>query len=449
MDIRRALWLDAATNSVDGDTRPNPATLFDQSLPDLFLQLLATLCGRGVALIAPDAAELMTLPTKEIPLGAKAKNHPAAVQLRTSGFEVKEIGRWFHVKHHTVPGPGAWIGLAGFLDADYFPMRGATAALTTAALAEWERITGHVWQGSAGDAGNAILKAQTYRHKGKQAGATWWSWTAPEGEPVELPLLPGSWHRRATAPEIYGYDRVRAYLSAMVCTPVAAEGLKHTMLTKYSKAQAGWYLCHVGPWEFEHVFPSPAGYSYDDMTRPVWLTHPTVALLEEMATEGFIAFEVLDSWTAPATPIMVNYGKSLRETWQAARGIDNPEVRALVRAAVKGTYHIGHGYWRSTQSRVQRPDWAAAVTAMSRSNVWRKMWKLWQNGGDFQGPLPVFIDTDKVWYEEKLETVEACTWTIWDSKRPDLDDVTELGHWRLDGVRRRKADVSRETVPIR
>lgn len=437
---RRALWISADSHSIDGDSRSNPPELFDQPLPDLFKQMLRIVCGRGVVILDSSAAELMTLPTGKLPIGVDAKNHGAAAQLRMAGFTLKEIGRWFHVKHGDVTGPGVWFGLEEFLDPDFFPMLCWSPAVTTAALAEWDRITGHVWQGSAGDAGNAILKAQKYRYRGKQQGAEWWSWAGPEGEPIELALLTSGWRRRVTAPEIYGYDRVRAYLSAMTCTPVAAEGLKHTKLTKYAKGQAGWYLVQLGPWEFESVFPSPAGYSYDDMTKPVWLTHPTVALLEQVAAEGFITFEILDSWTAPATAIMSSYGAALREAWNATRGIDNPDVKKAVRAGIKGAYRIGHGYWRSKQSRVQRPDWAAAVTAMSRSNLWRRIWAVWENGGDFLGSMPVYVDNDNVWYEQEIS---PGGWTIWDSKREDLDDVTELGHWRTGGVRRRK--VSRET----
>lgn len=439
--IRRALWLAADRHAVDGDGRANPPGLFEQSLPDLVMQIMRIVCGRGVAVIDRTAAVLMGLPTGKLPEGAAGRGLPEAHQLRASGFTLKEIGRWFHVKHRDVPGPGVWFGLEEFLDGDYFPLKGADPVAMTAALAKWDELTGHVWQGSAGDAGNAILKAQTHKHKGKQVGATWWSWEGPGDEPIELPYLPNTWRRRTDSPSIFGYDRVRAYLSAMTCTPVAGEGLRHTFLTRYDKQHAGWYLVQLGPWELESAMPDPAGYSTADGSRTCWLTHPTVALLSELAADGYYQFGILDSWTAPATPIMTSYGKALRETWQQTRGIEDPEVRALVRAGVKGAYRIGHGYWRSKQSRVQRPDWAAAVTAMSRANLWRRIWKLWENGGNFQGPMPVYIDTDNVWYEGPIS---PDGWTIHDGTRADLDDVTELGHWRTAGIRRRK--VSRETT---
>lgn len=443
-EIRRALWLSDKTHTIDGDTRPNPEHLFDDSAPEVFGQMLRIVCGRGVVLLDRPAAYLLGLPVEApLPTGNDARNHAVAMQLRTCGFTVKEIGRWFHVKHKDVAGPGAWFGLSQFLDGDYFPLQGEHPEHVTSALAEWDRITGHTWRGASGDAGNAILRAQKYRYRGQQTGATWWSWEGPEGDPIELPYLPNTWRRATEAPEaIYGYDRVRAYLSAMTCTPVAAQGLKHTKHTQYTKGEAGWYLCHVGPWEFEHIMPSPAGYSADDMTRPVWLTHPTVALLEEMQAEGFITYGVLDSWTAPATPIMTDYGKALRKAWQDTRGIEDETVRALVRRGIKGAYRLGHGFWRSKNSDVQRPDWAAAVTAMSRSNLWRRLFKLWENGGNFLGPVPYFIDTDNVYFDHPISPEG---WKIWDGERPDLDEVTELGHWRTMPVRRRKRPVSRET----
>lgn len=440
---RRALWVGGRENVLDGERRSNPDGMFDTSLPELIAVMMRIVCGAGVVLLSRAAARLMTLPTGDaLPAGADAKNHAAAVQLRSAGFTVKEIGRWFQVKH--AEHGSVWFGLTEFLDVDYFPL-GEDPVVVTAALAQWHAITGHVWQGSAGDAGNAILRSITYKQRRKMARPQFWSWEGPEGEPIELPYLTHSWRRRDAGDVIYGYDRVRAYLAAMTCTPVAGDRLTHTGRTTFDPRQSGWWLCHLGPWEFEHAFPDPAGAGLD-RSAPVWLTTPRVQLLADIAADGFYQFDIVDSWTAPATPVIKNYGTGLRVTWEAARLIEDPAVRAAVRSGVKAAYRIGHGYWRSRQSLVQRPDWSSAITAMSAANIWRKTFKVWENGGTFDGPRPVMIDTDNVWYDVPPEALRALSgWTIWDGDRDDLDDVTSLGDWRTGGVRRRK--VSRETTP--
>lgn len=442
---RRALWLGAERHSVDGDDRANPAGIFEQSIAELFATLMRIVCGRGVVMIDATAAVLMGLPTGTMPYGPDAKDHAVAVQLRAAGFTIKEIGRWFHVQHREIFGEGVWFGLPEFADVDYCPIIGETPALTTYAMAAWDRITGQVWRGSAADAGNAMLREQRYSKTrgGKPVRPVWWSWEGPEGDPIELPYMRSTWSRPAYAPTLYGYDRVRAYLSAMTCTDIAAEPLTHDGLTTFDKKRAGWWLCHLRPWEFTQCLPDPAGYSGDGlMVR--WLTSPTVALLTDLAADGFYQFEIMDSWTAPGTPVMKTYGAELRRTWDEAGQITDPAVRDLVRQGTKAAFRMGHGYWRSKQSTVQLPAAASAVTAMSRSNTFRRLFDLWAGPErKFDGPYPTWIDTDAVWFEQE---VAPDGWTIWDGTRDDLDEVTKLGHWRTCGTRARKANVSRETA---
>lgn len=449
---RRALWLAEDRHAVDGVERGNPAGLFDAKLPDLIRQIFGIVCGNGVALIDPTAAARMGLPTGELPSGGMSRTHTVAVELRNAGYVVKEVHRWFLVTHRDIPGDGVWFGLTEFIDLEYCQIIGETPADTTAALSEWHQITGHVWTGGAADAGNVILRAQRYRatRGGPELKPEFWSWVGPEGEPYESAYLQFQWQRPVEGmTKAYGYDRVRAYLSAMTTTEVAAEPLTHDGLTEFDPKRSGWWLVELGEWELGHALPDPAGYSFPDdedgnPSRTGWLSTPTVDLLAELAADGLYSFRVLDSWTAPSTPIMRTYGTQLRKVWDVAGAISNRPVRKLVRAAVKGAYRMGHGHWRSKQSTVQRPDWSAAVTAQSRSNLWRRLWALWFNGGNFGGPLPVRIDTDNVFFPEPIGTPDG--WTIWDGARKDLDEVSKLGHWRTAKVKEigRKASASVE-----
>lgn len=437
---RRALYLSDTHHAVDGDSRANPPGLFEQSIPDLFAQILRIVCGYGVAVIDGMAAKLIGLPTDTLPTGPAAKGHPVAATLRDAGFKVREISRWFHVKHDDHG--QAWFALADFLDVDHFPMLDDDRGRMTAALAEWHRLAGVPWHGGAGDAGNAILRTCRYRSRGKDRPAEWWSWTGPD-DVIESPYLPTQWVRPHPGIDTaYGYDRVRAYLAAMTCTEVAAEPLEHRGAITFDPKRSGWWLVELGPWDFHHLMPDPAGYSPDETTkgpRVRWVTTPTLRLLTELKADEFYDFRVLDSWTAPSTAIVKTYAARLRDVWDGTAGIEDPEIRKLVRAGAKGAYHLGHGYMRSRQSDVQRPDWAAAITATSRANLWRKCWTLGQADGTWQGPWPMWIDTDNVFYPGLIR--RHCDWTIWSADRDDLDDVTKLGHWRTGGTH----DVSRET----
>ncbi len=444
----RALYLADTWHSVDGESRPNPPGIFDVSIVDLFATMLRIVGGFGVILIDVTAAKLLGLPTGKLPSGDGAKRHAVAAQLREGGFTVKEVHRWFHVKHDAYG--SAFVALAEFLDPDHFPLLADDPRATTAALREWHELGGHPWTGGAGDAGNAILRTVRYRHRRHDATPEWWSWSGPAADVIESPYLPQQWHRAdQTTDRAFGYDRVRAYLAAMTCTEVAAEKLTHTALTAFDKKQAGWWLCEFGPWELDALCPDPIGYAPDesaeDGRRVRWVTSPTLALLDQLRREDpdFYAYRVLDSWTAPATPIMKTYAEKLRTMWDGAARIESPVVRELVRDGVKGAYRMGHGYMRSRQSSVQRPDWAAAITAQSRSNLWRRVWELGKAGGTFLGTWPMWIDVDNVFYPTDIENESG--WTVWPHERPDLDDVAKLGHWRTGGTR----EVSRETgLPV-
>lgn len=439
---RRAVWVTETGHALDGEWRPNPPGFAQLTLADLFRALMTLVCGRGVAILDKAVAARHGFPTGALPTDREDfKNHSCAVELRSAGFVVREINRWFHVKHAAISGPGVWFALAEFIDLDYAPIFGGNRKAVTAALAEWDRITGSVYRGAAGEAGNALLKQQRYGRRKMEP--QWWANRAGDGPdemPGELPYLRHQWRTGRELPDtIHGHDRVRAYLSAMTCTKVAAAKLVRDKRTVFDAKRSGWWLVNRGRWEFEAVMPDPAGYNAvgpGGEDGPVWLTSPTVARLEELAREGFYTYEILDSWTAPATDVLIGYGTTLREHWDATKSIEAPDVKALVRASMKATYRQGHGFWRSSQSEVQRRDWAGALVAQSRANLHRAMWKLWRGDTSrpesqwFDGPTPIFIETDDVYYGEPLS---PDGWTVWDD-RDDLDDVTKLGHWRRSKI---------------
>jgi hypothetical protein len=451
----RAVWATLTGLTVDGETRPVPQGFERFTVAALFMGLMRIVCGRGVAVIGPDLAARIGLPVDALPTARDDfKNHGVAVELRSHGFRVSEISRWFHVKHPSVMGPGVWFALGGLVDVDNNPMFGGTPQQVTAALATWDRITGSVWRGGGGDASNAILKRQRV-NRGRTEPV--WRATAgprgPEGEkPGTLQLTRHLWMTGMDRPDtVYPLDQARAFLSAATCTKVAAGELTHTRKTAYDKKAAGWYEVALGPWgDFANVLPDPAGYHR--VVGPnggVLLDHPTVGLLDELARDGFYSFDVLDSWTAPATDVLIGWAGELRGYWDQACGIEDDAVRSLVLAGLKACFRQSHGYWRSGQSNVVRYDWAGAMIGMHNANQFRKLWKLWRGPADadpetwWNGPTPVFIETDAVYFPQ-LVTPDG--WTIWDEDEAD-DRVTKLGHWRRMApvTKKRRGDVSRET----
>lgn len=439
----RVLWIDEVSYSLDGCTpRPLPATLWDSEIMQVFARLIELVGGNGVLLLARSAAIRLGMPFRfeesGLPVGDLAKTHPLAVAWRAEGWRCREVHRW------TTLARGSdliHIGLLEFIDGQFTPWVDKAPEVITGSLAAWHDITGTAWKGSAGDAANEILRQRIrYRDtpRGKEKMPDWWAEAGPEEGCEEMPYLPSTWGRPAEqgCTAACALDRCRAYLGAMTCTTVAATALEHSPHTLlYQPRAAGEYLITEPQWELSEIMPSPGGYSRRGWPR--WVAHPRVALLAELQQQEFTSFEILDAWLAPATDVVKKLGETLRVVWDRAPRYE-PAVREQLRGMVKGAYHQVHGSWRSAkkQGDVQRGDWGRAIVAQNAANTWRRAWQLGQGPDQqFQGPWPLWIDTDSIVYPQgAIEIAQQRDWTIWDSTRADLDDVTRLGHWRTGGT---------------
>lgn len=361
-----------------------------------FQRMFALLGGSGVVLLDKYTADCLGL----VGVG---KDLPILATLRAGGFKVKDLHRWFHVKHADQE---ISVGLLEHIDPEYCPMVGAARMSdTTAALATWHRLSGTPWSGSAGDCGNLLLKQLgTMRHEGRIIPPQWWTYPAkqPAGDPIEMPYLPSMWHREVSGcGTAYGYDRFRAYLAAMTTTDVAGFHLDHdTRSTTFNPRRSGWWRVKLAPWQLFHIMPDPAGYADPLPDGSRWLTTPTLRLLADLEREGVHGgFEILQSWTAPSQGnILSPYAAKMRTIYDHAREIRDDVERDLIQDSIKAAYRQQNGMWRSTNSEVKRPDWAAAVVAQSRANLWRKMWAAgWADGGRAR-QWPLWIDTDAAYY---------------------------------------------------
>lgn len=391
----------------DGLPRVTPAV---GTLPELLDRLAAAYTeGSGVALLAPDIAESLGFPVDELPAGPEAKSHPAAEVARAAGWKVRSVHRW---TRFTRGRSQVVVGLLDLIDAEYCPLIADFPADTTASFAAWHEATGAPWYGDPGEAGNAVLQASQpakYEAKGRDT-ATWWTLRGPADDPVEWPLRVEWWRREEDKPYEHLYDCTRAYLAAMRTVEVARWQLTPTGRIEFDPKRAGWWLVELSPWTLSHLMPDPAGEG-DGTTR--WVTTPTMNLLTELTEQKVFGTEqrvydgvrVLDSWTAAADrAVMTTYADRLNKAYLSAVAMpDSGDARRL-KVAAREAFTWSYGAWRSKKSDVQRPDWAAAVVAEARSNLWRRMWTA---GGGGKKPdrakpgkerWPLRIATDAVWY---------------------------------------------------
>ncbi len=291
----------------------------------------------------------------------------------------------------TLPG-----GVALDVDADRFPFVTLDDVALRVALTHWEQVTGTEWWGTPGTAGVNALEARI------KAVRTWhaaWKPEHPVDDGAESAYRPAQWDRRADAklPFLHGYDVTRMYATAAGVTEVSPGALRRGP-SEFDKALAGWWLVDVAPWCWDEI-PDPAGYARRSH-RPGaarWLTTPTVKLLADLHDQGAHGgFTVLRSWVGKGRPLFREWNQGLERLYREG----GPEMRDAVKAAGRETL----GLLNSATHTTYRPDWHHAVIGQARSNLWRKVWKVY--GLDVRTPLA--IDTDCVWYgSEDADPVTA------------------------------------------
>lgn len=355
--------------------------------------VVRAVAGVGVVLVDRWVAGQLGLPTDELPSGGAGQTWPAAQAAREAGWEVREIHRWSRFRKG---GCDVVIGLYDLMDPDYYPLKQEWPLDTAGALDAWQRLSGGMpYWGDPGDAVNALLtQLSACRMYGKPLVPAW------RPKPVEAVAgqyartfsrdgfersMPGRW--------LVGYDATRAYLSAMTVVPVAPLPLKATGRRDFDPTQAGWWLVDLAPWTDERL-PAPWGYYDEEEDRHgmVWLTTPDLVLLDQLRADGrYAGFTIMDSYTARGDrKVLRPVAERLREMWDAAAGLDNPQDKEAVRATIAAGYKACHGKWRSAHGDIRRPDWAAALVATARTNLWRRVDKGWP---------PAYVDgIDTVWY---------------------------------------------------
>lgn len=380
-----------------GDSGYNTGAALDGvTLAGFLDRIVRVVAGAGVVLLDRWAAGRLHLPVGSLPAGGEGKRHPAAVEAREAGWEVPEIHRWTMFRRG---GHEIHIGLLDFIDPAYCPLIGYSPLNTAGGLDAWQTLSGMPYWGDPGDAVNALLMQTARPTLNRRPYVPTW-------RPRPIPAVEGHYARtfsragfdrtdQCEGRYLVGYDATRAYLSALTTVEVAGLPLKATGRRQFDRSQAGWWLVHLEPWTDDRL-PAPWGYypGGEDVTSLVWLTTPDLDLLSKLhAARRYGGYTIVDSYTAAADRyVMRPLGDRLREMWDGAGQLHVLNDRAAIRDTIKAGYQAVHSKWRTLKGNgdVRRPDWAAALVATARTNLWRRIDKGW---------APAYVDgIDTVYY---------------------------------------------------
>lgn len=419
-DMTPTVWLNMTETYLNPRTRvETPADVADAGLGGL-LDRLDKVVARPSAVILLDGL----LPIK---LGIKGKqppklgarqDTPPLLSAREHGWNIAQERPWMTAWREEDDGKGGrvarvlHIGIMPWLDKVRFPLAHADVPTMLNRMWFWHLCLGEPYHGEgAGLVGIAMMRDQLAPRTRRENRPYWKpNWTEPRKCVPALTggtELPDNWHSAAEHGKRYlhQYDVVTQHLSAAGVVTLATGALHWTGKpgSAVKQNKPGYYLVTIpAMWNYAGCLPHPAGrYTPGDR---VWITHPTLDLLVYCAEELEImdAPEVHESWTADGTRVLRTWASTLASAVKVAhaRMLSTPEDQVLF-DTVKNVYKMARGMLEVPQSRVYRPDWAHAIIAQARTNLWRKIWAEGAGGrGDTRasGRWPVAVVADAVWY---------------------------------------------------
>lgn len=380
----------------DGRFTNLPAGALTQGLCGLLGRVGANLDrGEGTVLLSAPAAAA---------LGLSAPADVSAAVESGSGWRVGEVSAWatvYRQRTREVAGVTVHVCVLPWvadMPAERWPWGGVTdAAAGTMALAElawqlgeYDRLIGAPFRARPGVAGLAALRRLAVPSRAGKP-PRFRSQAGPHRSVADLPLV---WDREETAEETalgwrHEYDLNAAYLGAAgVVECLARDPLTHTGPAVFDRSRGGyWSLPVESVRELEDQRgarrpPLVSGLAGD--AGEVWLSTPTVALLEDLG----LGLEIRDSWTAEGRRFLRRWAEQL----DAARVLTSREPQ--LQRAIKRTYAEAVGMLNSDSGTVYRPDWFHMVVAQCRANLIRAVDKI----GAESGRWPLVVDTDCLTY---------------------------------------------------
>jgi DNA-binding transcriptional regulator YiaG len=165
-------------------------------------------------------------------------------------------------------------------------------------------------------------------------------------------------------------DMNGAYLAALK-THLPIGPLKHDPTGTWDTKTSGLYLVTPPTWEHEDL-PNPIGNR--DEPGPLWLTDPTVRLLQRLSGPKLGLCEppvIHEAWTAHSTEsILEKFRQALAVAREQAIEDDDPVTLEYVKAMYsKFVSTLGES---GSNHQIRRPEWMHIIRSQAFTNLWLK-----------------------------------------------------------------------------
>lgn len=350
---------------------------------------------RAAARMAPDGVILLTAGMaarlglgKRIPNREKPPTETAALKsARAAGWACSKLRSWttFHGEGADKR-PALHVGVLEWMRDDDLPVYDDDPCATALHLHIWRQTFGVPWAGNAAVSGLRLVKATARGRHQKRAGTPAMpKWKLPEDQiqpgwssAADFRMAPWKSPNPSTEPYAHTYDVNRMWLAAAQVAPLAVDQLTHTRGMPFDPKRAGFWLVRFEPWGRGDILPDPAGARAARAAGdPVWVTTPRLTLVHELAEGKYgqefahAGYTLVDSWTAPAWPVLAPWARALREV------MDDMDLSD----ASKLAYSKALTTMSQPERSVYRPDWAAGSVDMGGANLFRKLLAIGRAGG--------------------------------------------------------------------
>ncbi|MER8033111.1 helix-turn-helix transcriptional regulator [Streptomyces bauhiniae] len=178
-----------------------------------------------------------------------------------------------------------------------------------------------------------------------------------------------------TAGDITALDINGAYLSALK-THLPLGALEYSTGNVHSRRRAGIHLITPPEWDHHPYLPNPLGNREEP--GPVWVTEPTLRLLQRLATDPYDPLcdppVIHESFTSGATEqLFEKFRQALRDAREKAITEEDEVTLEYVKSMYsKFVSTMGESNYNRA---LYRPDWMHIIRSQAFVNLWLKAYK--------------------------------------------------------------------------
>lgn len=412
--LARTFYVRPGELMINATTQPLPGGALAKGLGP-FLTGLALRLDHGATeatvLVDEQAAGMLGLPASLPPSGNKRQSLPALADM--NGWKAGTVMPW--TTYYREGYPSLYVGVMPWLDTlpdDRWPLRSGDPAETALRCYRWHAVTGSAYRGTPGVTGTGMLRTLAAAQRSEPTWQPGRQQALEDAYRCELDYTPGQWRADASGPHSGledGWDARLQYLAAAVVAELPLRTLtRPKRRAAFDPKLGGYWRVRLSTWNHPGL-PDPAGYDRgfhagEAREGLVWRSTPTLALLDQLTTEGvYGGFEVDQAYVSETGRVTREWGGVLRDAhalWDLAlfnaergAGGNAEEFRAL-KAAVKACYRETIGLFGRAGGRIDRQEWQDTIVAQARTNLWRKLWA----AGKATGRWPAEVDRDTAWY---------------------------------------------------